>query len=102
MQHYLAMQITDEKIAQLAHLARLEFNAEQNEQIKADLERILDFCEKLREVDTSGVDPLIYLTQEFNHLRDDEIRDTLPKEEALRNAPAADSDYFKVPKVIRK
>lgn len=96
------MQITDEKIAQLAHLSRLEFNPEQNEQIKADLERILDFCEKLREVDTSGVEPLIYLTQEYNHLREDEISDALPREKALKNAPAADSDYFKVPKVIRK
>lgn len=96
------MQITDEKIAQLAHLARLEFNADQKDQIKGDLERILDFCEKLREVDTSGVEPLIYLTQEYNHLREDEIRDVLSRAEALKNAPDADSDYFKVPKVIRK
>ena len=55
------MIIDDKKIADLAHLSRLEFNVEDKEAIKADLGRIIVFCDKLREVNTEGVEPLIYM-----------------------------------------
>lgn len=96
------MKISEEKVDQLAHLARLEFKGEQKEAIKADLERIIAFCEKLKEVDTEGIAPLIYLNEEGNRLRTDEVGEMLTQDEALKNAPDADSDYFRVPKVIRK
>lgn len=96
------MQVNDELVAQLAHLARLDFEANEKEAIKADLQKILGFCEKLNEVDTEGVEPLIYMTDDTNVLRNDEVKGHLTKEEALLNAPAKDSDYFRAPKVINK
>jgi aspartyl-tRNA(Asn)/glutamyl-tRNA(Gln) amidotransferase subunit C len=96
------MNISEDKIDQLAHLARLQFEGEQKETIKADLERIIAFCEKLKEVDTDGVAPLIYINEEGNKLRIDEVGEMISQKDALKNAPDADSDYFRVPKVIRK
>ena len=96
------MIIDDKKIADLAHLSRLEFNVEDKEAIKADLGRIIVFCDKLREVNTEGVEPLIYLNNEQNILREDLAEVGMTKNDALKNAPSADSDYFKVPKVINK
>ena len=96
------MSIDDKKIDSLAHLARLEFDDTQKQAIKGDLDRILEFCDQLNEVDTEGVEPLIYMSDEQNVLRSDEVKPGLPKSEVLKNAPSADSDYFKVPKVIKK
>jgi aspartyl-tRNA(Asn)/glutamyl-tRNA(Gln) amidotransferase subunit C len=96
------MSIDSKKIDDLAHLARLAFSAEEKEAIKGDLKRIITFCDKLKEVDTAGVEPLIYLSNRTTVLREDIAKVTLTKEEALKNAPSADSDYFKVPKVITK
>ncbi len=96
------MKIDETKIDELAHLARLEFANESKGAIKKDLEKILEFCNKLNEVDTDSVEPLIYLSDERNVLRADEAKVGLEKSQALLNAPLADSDYFKVPKVITK
>ncbi len=96
------MKITDKKIDELAHLAKLTFESEGKEQIKQDLDRILKFCEQLNQLDTTGVEPLIYISDRTTHLREDVVEESLPKREALKNAPKADSDYFKVPKVIIK
>ena len=96
------MSIDSKKIDDIAHLARLEFSSEDKESIKADLGRIINFCDKLNEVDTTGVEPLIYMSNRNTVLRDDEAKCMISKKEALKNAPSADSDYFKVPKVITK
>ena len=96
------MKITDQKIQELSHLARLNFEDKDREKIKSDLERILNFCEKLNELDTDNVEPLVYMSDRTNHLRADVVKPSLNKEEALKNAPDADSDYFRVPKVIKK
>lgn len=96
------MSITETKVDELAHLARLEFTPTEKQAIKDDLSRIIMFCKKLTEVNTDGVEPLIYLSQEQNVLRHDIVEEMLTKKEALHNAPSADSDYFKVPKVITK
>ncbi|MFT5724426.1 MAG: aspartyl-tRNA(Asn)/glutamyl-tRNA(Gln) amidotransferase subunit C [Bacteroidia bacterium] len=96
------MKITDKKIDELSHLAKLNFDTNVKEQIKADLEHILDFCNKLNELDTEGVEPLIYMSDRKTHLRDDVVQTSLDKKDALKNAPDADSDYFRVPKVIKK
>jgi aspartyl-tRNA(Asn)/glutamyl-tRNA(Gln) amidotransferase subunit C len=68
---------------------------------KKDLNRILGFMEKLNELDTEGVEPLIYLSEEINVMRYDESRQTITQKQALKNAPKRDSDYFKVPKVLK-
>ncbi|MFM6983526.1 MAG: Asp-tRNA(Asn)/Glu-tRNA(Gln) amidotransferase subunit GatC [Chitinophagaceae bacterium] len=96
------MKITDEKIEQLAHLSRLEFDTETKAKIKTDLENILDFCEKLNEVDTEGVEPLIYMTETMNTVREDVVEQSFSREQILSNAPKKDSDYFRVPKVIEQ
>jgi aspartyl-tRNA(Asn)/glutamyl-tRNA(Gln) amidotransferase subunit C len=57
-------------------------------------------CEKLNEVDTEGVEPLIYMSDNENVLREDEVVQSISHEDALKNAPKKDSDFFRVPKVI--
>ncbi len=94
------MKITDEKIDQLAHLARLEFDDTTKQSIRQDLENMLNFAESLNQVDTTGVEPLIYMTNTQNNVRTDEVVQSYTKDELLKNAPKKDSDYFRVPKVI--
>lgn len=96
------MKITEEIIDHIAHLARLEFKGEQKEAIRGDMEKIVTFMEKLSEVPTENVEPLIFMTNEFNHLREDVPQTTITQEEALKNAPKKDSDYFRIPKVLDK
>jgi len=94
------MKITAEKIDQLAHLARLEFDDTTKQSIRQDLENMLKFAESLNQVDTTGVEPLIYMTNTQNNVRTDEVVQSFTKDELLKNAPKKDSDYFRVPKVI--
>lgn len=96
------MKITDEIVDHIAHLARLEFVGEEKTAIKADLEKIIDFMGKLNEIETNNVDPLIFMSEEVNRLREDVPEVTVTHEEALRNAPKKDSDYFRIPKVLDK
>lgn len=94
------MELDDALIDRLAELSRLEFNAEEKKAIRSDLGKILSFMEKLNELDTEGVDPMIYVSDNENVFREDGAHGELPREEVLRNAPMKDSDYIKVPKVI--
>lgn len=96
------MNIDRQLIDKIAHLARLEFNEEEKVRIEKDLGRILDFMETLNEVDTQNVEPLIYMSDELNVTRPDVTKQEITHEEALKNAPKKDSDYFRVPKVIEK
>jgi aspartyl-tRNA(Asn)/glutamyl-tRNA(Gln) amidotransferase subunit C len=96
------MKITEELIDHIAHLARLEFQGEDKVSIKKDMERMIEFVDKLSEVDTTNVEPLIFMSEEINRLREDEPKVTVTHEEALRNAPKKDSDYFRIPKVLEK
>ncbi|MCU0355825.1 MAG: Asp-tRNA(Asn)/Glu-tRNA(Gln) amidotransferase subunit GatC [Cytophagales bacterium] len=73
---------------------------EDEAQMLADLNRILTWVEKLRELDTTGVEPLTHISPETNVLRDDIVSETLARDEALRNAPRHDDSHFRVPKVI--
>jgi aspartyl-tRNA(Asn)/glutamyl-tRNA(Gln) amidotransferase subunit C len=96
------MKITDEIVDHIAHLARLEFPGEEKTAIKSDLEKIIDFMGKLNEIETDNVEPLIFMSEEVNRLREDVPQVTVTHEEALRNAPKKDSDYFRIPKVLDK
>ncbi|MDR9399522.1 Asp-tRNA(Asn)/Glu-tRNA(Gln) amidotransferase subunit GatC [Salibacter sp.] len=96
------MEVNDELVDKIAALAKLEFKGEEKEAIKGDMQRILNFIDKLGEVDTEGVEPLVYMTDESLKLRADEVDQNISQDEALRNAPDKDSDYFKVPKVLKK
>lgn len=96
------MKITEETVDHIAHLARLEFEGERKEAIRMDLERIITFMDKLQEVETENVEPLIFMSSEINRLRDDVSARTVTQDEALKNAPQRDSDYFRIPKVLDK
>lgn len=97
----MAKKIDIKTVDTIAHLARLEFNDNAaKEEIITDMNRMLDFIDKLNELNTDNVEPLIYMTNEQNVLREDVPVVSLNQKEALMNAPHKDTDYFKVPKVI--
>ena len=96
------MQVDDALIEKLAELSMLKFNEVEKEEIKADLQKMIGFIDKLQELDTTGVEPLMHMTEEHNVLRDDEVGPMLNQQEALKNAMHHDNHYFKVPKVIKK
>ncbi|MEJ7827676.1 MAG: Asp-tRNA(Asn)/Glu-tRNA(Gln) amidotransferase subunit GatC [Segetibacter sp.] len=99
---FVFMEVNDELVDQLAHLARLSFEPTEKEEIKKDLQKMVSFIEKLNEIDTTGVEPLLFMTDEVNVLREDAVKGSISREEALLNAPHKDDLFFKVPKVIRK
>ena len=94
------MQLDKDVISHLEKLARLQLSDPEREQLTADLQRILQMVDKLRELDTTGVEPLIYLNDQENVWREDEVGIQLSPEQALQNAPKQDGQYFRVPKVI--
>ena len=96
------MQVDDALIEKLAQLSMLKFNEAEKEEIKADLQKMIGFIDKLQELDTTGVEPLMHMSDEVNVLRDDVSGNMLSRSEALQNAPHHDEQYFKVPKVIKK
>lgn len=96
------MKINDELLNKLSNLAKLEFEGDEREEIKSDLNKMLAFMDELQKVNTDNVEPLVYMTSETNIMRTDEVQETLSQKEALKNAPAKNSDYFKVPKVLNK
>ena len=98
----MAQKIDIKTVDEVAHLARLEFSEEGKVEILNDMNRMLAFVDKLNEMDTNGIEPLIYMTDEVNVLREDEAKDTLTQKQALKNAPKKDSDYFRIPKVLEK
>ncbi|MGN6353534.1 MAG: Asp-tRNA(Asn)/Glu-tRNA(Gln) amidotransferase subunit GatC [Parafilimonas sp.] len=96
------MEVTSEMIDRLAVLAKLKFSEEEKKELNADLERMIEFVEKLKEVDTTGIEPLLHITDAVNVLREDEVKQTITRQEALLNAPLTDGNFIKVPKVIKK
>lgn len=96
------MDVTDALVDKIAHLARLDFPQSEKAAMKKDLERMIRFVEKLSELDTTGVPPLLHMSDVVNNLREDEVRGSISRREALENAPSATSSYFQVPKVIKK
>lgn len=94
------MTIDERLISRLEQLARLELSAEEKSRLTGDLNNILTMVEKLQELDTTGVEPLVYINEEVNVLREDEIKNQVSQAEALKNAPKSDGTYFRVPKVV--
>jgi aspartyl-tRNA(Asn)/glutamyl-tRNA(Gln) amidotransferase subunit C len=97
------MKLDDATLDRIAELAKLDFSdPAARATILQDMERVLDFVAKLEEIDTSGVEPLIFMTEGQDVLREDVVYKELTKADALRNMPVKDSDYFKVPRVVDK
>lgn len=96
------MKISLETVEHIAHLARLEFEGEKKIAIQQDMENIIAFMDKLSEIPTDNVEPLIFMTDEYNKLREDVAVVTITQDEGLKNASKKDSDYFRIPKVLDK
>ncbi len=96
------MEVNDALVDKLAHLSRLQFNEAEKVDIKNDLQQMIGFVEKINELDLDGVEPLLHISDEVNVLREDEVKGSISREEALINAPLHDGQFFKVPKVIKK
>jgi aspartyl-tRNA(Asn)/glutamyl-tRNA(Gln) amidotransferase subunit C len=94
------MTIDEATVDKIAHLARLELTPEEKVDTIKDMNRILTFMDKLNEVDTSAVEPLVYMNTDVNVQREDMVKQEITHEEALLNAPEADKDFFHVAKVI--
>ena len=94
------MEINKQLLDKVAHLARLNISEEKAEGLMQEMSEILNWVEQLNEVDTSGVKPLTNMSHEVNQFREDKVSGHLTKEQALKNAPVSDQDFFKVPKVI--
>jgi aspartyl-tRNA(Asn)/glutamyl-tRNA(Gln) amidotransferase subunit C len=96
------MKVNKELILKLEKLSRLELSETERIAIQKDLGNILVMVDKLNELDTEGVEPLVYISEEENPLRDDEIKHQVSRVEALKNAPNTDGEFFRVPKMISK
>jgi len=94
------MKIDKTTIKKISHLARLEFDENGAEKISRDMSQILDWVEKLNEIDTENIEPLTTMSSEVNVMREDIKGNHLDHEAGLKNAPKRDSDYFRVPKVL--
>ncbi|MCB0580653.1 MAG: Asp-tRNA(Asn)/Glu-tRNA(Gln) amidotransferase subunit GatC [Phaeodactylibacter sp.] len=94
------MKIDKQLILKLENLARLELSDQEAEQLMGDLNNILEMVEKLRELDTSETEPLVYINEDVNVLREDAVEGQVSRDAALRNAPDHDGAHFRVPKVI--
>ncbi len=96
------MEINDATIEKLAGLSRLKFEAAEKGQIKNDLQKMIGFIEKMNELDTNDVEPLLHMSGSVNIMRNDKVEGSISNEDALKNAGKSKAPYFIVPTVIKK
>ena len=96
------IKVDNKLIDSLSKLAKLKFDKKSTKKMKSDLDVILGFVDAISKIDTDAIEPLIYMSEEINILRDDEIVSEVSQKDALKNAPQKDSDYFKVPTILKK
>lgn len=94
------MAISRDEVQHVAQLARLDFTEEEEEQMAEELSQMLDYVDKLDELDTSGVPPMSHVLDVTNVFREDEIESRIDQEQALAPAPETEGGYFQVPKVV--
>lgn len=94
------MSVTKNDVKKIAELARLEFSEVELENYTSEMNKMLDYVDKLNELDTENVQPLSHPIENINVFREDEVKKSTEREDALKNAPDKSSEYFKVPKVI--
>ena len=92
--------ITREEVQHVARLARLELTDEELERMRAELDAILAYIDKLRALDVEGVEPTSHAVPLVNVMRDDDVRPSLPLDDMLANAPDRDGSQFRVPRII--
>lgn len=96
------MKITMQEVEHVARLARLELTAEEKERMRAQLDSILSYIDKLNELDTSAVEPTSHVLPITNVFREDEVMPSLAQEEVLANAPDRHELFFRVPRILEE
>ncbi|NBW32989.1 MAG: Asp-tRNA(Asn)/Glu-tRNA(Gln) amidotransferase subunit GatC [Cytophagia bacterium] len=96
------MKVNLETLERITHLARLEWDPDRAEAMLQDMNRFLEYARVLDQAPTEGVEPLVYMNVDGLPPREDRVIAETTHDEALMNAPAKDSDYFRVPKVLKK
>ncbi len=94
------MAITRQEVDYVAHLSRLALSEAQKERFAGQLDAILAYMEKLNELDTEGVEPMVHGIEGAEPVRPDRLRPSLPQREALANAPHSAEGCFRVPRII--
>lgn len=95
------MDVSIKDLEKIAHLSRIELSAEEKTDMLRDFNKILHFVEKVKELELDDCPPMAYLSDRRNALRDDTIGKETSQQDALKNAPAHDTDYIKVPRVMK-
>ncbi|PKL90303.1 MAG: Asp-tRNA(Asn)/Glu-tRNA(Gln) amidotransferase GatCAB subunit C [Ignavibacteriae bacterium HGW-Ignavibacteriae-2] len=95
------MAVSKKDVEYIANLARLEFSSSEIENFTDQLNQILQYVDKLNELDTDNIEPLSHPVENVNVFRDDILKPTVSRMEALKNAPEANDEFFKVPKIIK-
>ena len=96
----MANKINEQQVRRVALLSRLELSDEEVAQFSGQLSNIVEYIEKLNELDTDNVEPLAHCLPVHNVLREDTPRPSLTNDQALANAPEREDEYFKVPKIL--
>jgi len=99
---FMAGIISEETVRHIALLSRLECTDEEIRAFAADLNEILEYVEKLKELDTTGIEPTTHALRQKNVFREDVTRPSLTNEQALANAPESEAGHFKVPQIIQE
>ncbi len=96
----MSLQLTRNQVAHVATLSRLSLTDTELDTFTHQLQDILEYIKMLEEVDTENVEPMVHAIEQQNVFREDELTDSLPRDEALKNAPATDGSYFLVPPIL--
>lgn len=96
------MKVDVATVRRLAELSKLSFSENEETDMVDGLNEMIAFVDKLKELDTANVEPLVFMTEETNVLREDVVESPISQAEALKNAPSKDMYYFRVPKVIKQ
>ena len=94
------MKITREEVQRVAVLARLQLSPQEEVTLTGQLDKILQYMEKLNKLDTANVEPLAHVVDIVNAFREDRVANQPSTDALLANAPAREKDFFKVPKII--
>lgn len=96
------MSVNNKQVEQIAKLARLKFDENEIENLTKDMNKILDYMDQLNELDTDNIEPLSHPLDLSNVMREDNLKESISREEVFKNAPSHNEEFFKVPKVINK
>lgn len=96
------MKVDHKTVKRLAELSKLSFSEKEENEMVDGLNEMIAFVDKLKELDTQNVEPLVFMNEQTDVLREDVIESPITQAEALKNAPSKDMYYFRVPKVIKQ